>query len=255
VTQVFGSGYADAYDALYADKDYEAECDLIESIASEFGNGCSTFLDLGCGTGGHAIVLASRGRRVTGIDLSPEMVGIARRRAADAGVTSAEFHVGDVRTFRSDETFDVVLLMFAVLGYQLSDTDVQATLETASEHLEPKGVLIFDVWNGPAVEAIGPTTRKKVVPLGSGELRRSARGTLDIERHVCVVDYALEWTIDGSVVSTAREQHQMRYFFDGELRDLAAQSGLEIIRSGAFPEFGRAPQPGDWNALYVARQT
>lgn len=156
MTDTFGPAYADAYDALYADKDYEAECDLIQSLAAVDGCGSGTVLDLGCGTGRHAVILAGRGGRVTGVDRSPEMIAIATRRAEDAGVPSIDLRVGDIRTARVGGRFDVVLLMFAGLGYQLDDTDVVATHETAAAHLEPGGILALDVWNGPAVEVIGP---------------------------------------------------------------------------------------------------
>jgi SAM-dependent methyltransferase len=253
VTGTFGRAYADAYDAIYADKDYEAECRLIESIAARYGRGSSTVLDLGCGTGRHAVILAARGRSVVGVDVSTDMVAIARRRAADAGVSSVDFEVGDVRTFQSDSRFDVALLMFAVLGYQLEDADVEATLETAARHLLPGGVLIFDVWNGPAVEAIGPTTRTKSAPSGTGVLRRGARGTLDARHHICAVDYTVEWIIEDNVVREAQERHRMRYFFEDELDQMARQAGLEIVQSGAFPDFQRPAGKDDWNALYVAR--
>jgi SAM-dependent methyltransferase len=53
------------------------------------------FLDLGCGTGGAAVQLASRGWEVVGIDFAASAIAKARRRAARAGV-SADFRVGDV---------------------------------------------------------------------------------------------------------------------------------------------------------------
>ncbi len=80
--KVFGQDYADQYDLLYTDKDYEAECDLIEEVFRKYGNGrISTILDLGCGTGNHAIPLASRGYHVTGIDISEDMITHAQKKA------------------------------------------------------------------------------------------------------------------------------------------------------------------------------
>ena len=249
----FGRAYADAYDVLYADKDYEAECRLIQSIATRLGRGSDTILDLGCGTGRHAVILAGHGSRVVGVDLSADMVEVARCRAEAAGVSLIDFQVGDVRSFRSRDRFDLVLLMFAVLGYQLEDADVEATLETAAQHLQPGGVLIFDVWNGPGVESIGPEVRTKSMPSGDHVLRRHARGTLDRSRHMCSVEYTLEWIVDGEVERTAQEEHRMRYFFREELDELAGHAGLGIVDAGAFPGFPRPAGDVDWNALYVAR--
>jgi SAM-dependent methyltransferase len=79
---VFGSAYSSAYDALYRDKDYQSECDLIERVFREYGTRpVHTILDLGCGTGNHAIPLAQRGYEVVGVDRSADMLEIAREKA------------------------------------------------------------------------------------------------------------------------------------------------------------------------------
>jgi len=84
--QVFGQVYADQYDFLYSDKDYDAECDLLEEVFRRYRDGnVRTILDLGCGTGNHAIRLARRGYEVTGVDRSPEMLAKAEWKAAELG--------------------------------------------------------------------------------------------------------------------------------------------------------------------------
>ena len=76
---VFGS-YAQFYDILYQDKDYEAECDFLEQIFDRYAPGpVRTILDLGCGTGGHTLPLARRGYEVVGVDRSEKMLAEARR--------------------------------------------------------------------------------------------------------------------------------------------------------------------------------
>src|SRR6266581_5500689 len=80
---VFGRDYAAAYDDLYQDKDYLAETDLIENVFKLYGQSTvRRVLDLGCGTGGHAVVLAARGYEVVGIDRSAEMLERARARGS-----------------------------------------------------------------------------------------------------------------------------------------------------------------------------
>lgn len=253
MTTPFGSAYADAYDELYADKDYEAECELIVQLAAQHGTAGDHVLDLGCGTGRHAVLLAARGMSVTGVDLSTHMVELARQRAAAAGVPPLNLIVGDARDVRLGETFDIALLMFAVLGYQLTDADVVATLRTAREHLRPGGILVFDVWNGPAVETIGPSSRTKSVERDGGVIERRADGSLDPASQRCTVDYQVSWVRDGTVIRCVEERHEMRYFFADELQALARQAGLGIVASGAFPDFGQPADSSQWNALYVAR--
>jgi SAM-dependent methyltransferase len=253
VSETFGAPYADAYDPLYSDKDYEAESDLIETLAGRFGSGSGSVLDLGCGTGRHSVIMASRGWQVIGVDRSEQMLTIATQRALRAGVQNVEFDLGDVRSVRLDQRFDLVLLMFAVLGYQLSDADVSATLETAATHLRPGGLLLFDVWNGSAVEAIGPSSRSKTVDSNGEIIRRHADGVLDRERHLCTVGYQIDWLDGERVVRSAEERHTVRYFFESELRTMASEAGLELLASGAFPAFDKPIDKTEWNALYVAR--
>src|SRR5215831_6155701 len=106
---VFGPAYASAYDDLYRDKDYLAECDLIERVFDTYGERpIRRVLDLGCGTGGHAVPLAERGYEVVGVDRAPDMV-----HRAEARGSSARFEVGDIANVVLDESFDAALMMFA----------------------------------------------------------------------------------------------------------------------------------------------
>jgi SAM-dependent methyltransferase len=247
---VFGAEYAAAYDQLYQDKDYAAECDLIERLFKTYaGRPVRSVLDLGCGTGNHAVPLAARGFAVVGVDRAPDMLRIARSRTGK----SADFELGDVMSVRLNRTFDAVLMMFAVLGYQLADADVEAGLRTARAHLEPGGIFVCDVWYGPAVLAQRPSERVKVIDTARGQLIRVASGDLDVRRDVCHVRYRV-WTIaDGRILAEAREQHAMRYFFEPELEAMLARSGLELVYLGAFPEIDTAPSEQTWNVALIAR--
>ena len=53
-------------------------------------------------------------------------------------------------------TFDAVIALFHVVSYQTTEHDLRATFATAARHLNPGGVLLFDVWHGPAVLAQQP---------------------------------------------------------------------------------------------------
>ena len=255
MSEPFGSEYAVAYDCLYKDKDYLAECRLIDRLLQKYANGnVRKVLDLGCGTGNHALPLAEQDYHVVGVDRAASMLEIARLKTACRRIDGrATFYEGDLRNIDLDQSFDAALMMFAVLGYQLSNADVLAALRTARKHLRAQGVLIFDTWYGPAVLREGPSERIKCIPTESGQILRVASGELDSSRHLCKVSYRL-WKIKGErLAGQTEETHKVRYFFPLELNLFLECAGFTLIRLGAFPEFDRDPDTTTWNVLGLAR--
>ena len=77
----FGATYASIYDDLYAEKDYAAEAQFVlDQIRTAAPQAPLRILDLGCGTGLHAMQLAMAGISVTGVDRSADMVAVAEKR-------------------------------------------------------------------------------------------------------------------------------------------------------------------------------
>lgn len=255
MNEVFGSLYAESYDALYGDKDYLAECALLTRLFQQYGEGSvRTILDLGCGTGNHALPFAEQGYEVVGVDRSADMIAMARKKAVQArSGTSALFHHGDLRSTNLGRRFDAVLMMFAVLGYHRENADVLAALATAHRHLRRGGLLVFDVWYGPAVLHERPSQRLKVIPIAEGKILRAASASVDSLRHLCTVDYLLWRLGNGRAVTETQETHTMRYFFPREIELFLHSSQLQLLRLGVFPEFDRDPDDTTWNVLAVAR--
>lgn len=257
---VFGRGYSGFYDALYGDKDYAREVDMLEEVFRRHARGAvRTVMDMGCGTGGHAIPLSARGFRVTGVDRSSDMLGRARRKVLEQSPPPAgglpEFVEGDLREVSLDRKFDAVLMMFAVLGYQLTNEDVQAALRNVRRHLEPGGLFVFDVWYGPAVLAVKPGDRVKVVENGGRKILRAASGTLDSLRHLTEVRYRIWEFEEGRFLGEAEEVHRMRHFFPQELALFLSQAGMDLLGLHPFGDLENPPDEGSWNALAIARSS
>lgn len=251
---VFSANYADAYDALYHDKDYAAECGQLESIFRCDGQGSiRRVLDLGCGTGGHSIPLAERGFDVAGVDRSEAMLSVARKKAERQRPRGkVEFAQGDLRECRASGPFDAVLMMAAVLSYQLTNEDVLAAMTTARRHLRPGGLFIFDVWYGPAILSQPVSQTLKVCPIAGGEIIRRANGSLDVRRQTCTIDFQV-WRLAGDrVASKTTERHTVRYFFPMELELLLSAAGFSLSRMTAFGELDREPGATDRNVQVVA---
>lgn len=255
---VFGTGYAAAYDALYRDKDYEAECDLIERILSEHGHdGPRRLLDLGCGTGSHALPLARRGHTVTGVDRSPGMLDQAWAKARKAdfpnGTLAPAFHPGDVRTLNLGTRFDAALMMFAVLGYQHENVDLMNTLTTVRQHLTPGGLFVFDVWNGLAVLTDRPGQRIRTVKQNQTRIIRSTETKIDYINQRCFVNFEVFHIEENNLVSEQREEHIMRFFFPKEIDLALSFAGMELVDLRDFSDYNKSADEKSWNIIGIAK--
>jgi len=107
-------------------------------------------LDLGCGSGVHALRLAKRGLRVVGLDIAPRLVEYATHLAQEAGVSGAGFVVGDMRDPRpalaplGDTRFNAVTILSTSFGF-LGDAGDRATLKAAEQLLAPGGRIFLDL--------------------------------------------------------------------------------------------------------------
>ena len=254
MSSVFTPLYADTYDALYREKDYAGECTVIERLFAEHADErVRSLLDLGCGTGNHAVAFGRRGYDVLGIERSDTMVKIARDKTAD--LENVEIRQGDIRSFELDRFFDAALLLFAVLGYLSENEDILQALAAVRRHLRPGGLLVFDIWYGPAVLHERPTSRFSVIPLDGGELLRAVHPRLDTRKQLCHVHYDLWQIREGAITATDHEDHTMRFFFPREIELLVTASGFTLERVSAFPEIASEPDETTWNVVAVARAT
>lgn len=130
---------ADLYDSIYFRehiylRETEFILDNIRNVTRP------TVLDLCSGTGSHAKLLSERGAHMTGIDRSPAMLEIARRK-----VPGARFIEADIRTFSLPERFDAVICMYGAIHYIEEPQDIVQVLRRAYEHLKTGGTMILDV--------------------------------------------------------------------------------------------------------------
>jgi SAM-dependent methyltransferase len=251
---MFGA-YADSYDALYSTKDYGRECDVLEDLFRRyFPEKVGRVLDLGCGTGGHALRMAARGYHVTGIDRSPAMLTEARRKAHESGqVDRTHFEEGDVRSFSVRGTFEAAVAMFAVMSYLPKNIDHEAALASVRRHLVAGGLFVFDVWFGPGVLHEPPADRFKVVTDGETEIVRLATPRFDLLSQSVDVTYRVLRRKGDQLVGDVTETHRMRFFFPQELELLVRAAGFELVSLHQEGSPDRPAGPEDWQVGVVAR--
>ncbi len=246
--------YAIHYDLLYREKDYGAETGFIEDVFRQYSaRPVRTVLDLGCGTGGHALQLGGRGYTVVGIDASEQMISVARSKVTES-MEDIAFHVMDMRDLQLDAQFDAAICMFAALGYLAETKDVLGALNNVRRHLRDDGLLIFDVWNGPAVLRLLPENRLKVVENADVRLLRFVRPVLDAFHHLCHDHYRLLVMQGDRLVREVNEVHTMRFFFPQELIHYLGDTGFTLREICPFPDrSGGKVDETVWNMAVVAQ--
>ena len=131
--------YAETYDVCVPD--WPGEIDFYrEIISKELNSRKGTVLELACGTGRVSIRLAQSGVFVVGLDFSPEMLAVAREKSVNNG--NVRWVEADMRSFKLDESFDLILIPSHSFQNLNTPEDQAACLECAMQHLEPGGLLV-----------------------------------------------------------------------------------------------------------------
>jgi SAM-dependent methyltransferase len=102
-------------------------------------------LDIPCGAGRHSIEFAKRKYRITGLDINPIFLNIAKKRAQKAKL-KIDWVLGDMRKIPFEEKFDVAIMLFTSFGY-FDDKDNQEVFFQISKALKKKGNFVLDVNN------------------------------------------------------------------------------------------------------------
>lgn len=248
--------YAEYYDSFYKEKDYDAEVDFILKLYEKFGNkGINSVLDIGCGTGGHLIPLSKRKLKVKGFDTSEEMIEIASNKISKADFDgSCEVEIGDILDFRDSNVYDLVIAMFAVMGYLKKDEDILKALETVKAHLAKGGLFIFDVWFGPAVLHLMPETRVQEFKHNNQRILRIARPELDVSENLVRINYNLIRFISEREIDEISELHKVRYYFINDLKVLLNKAGFSLDHTCPFMEINTQPTIKDWNISIIAKK-
>lgn len=245
---VFRNLYSKYYNLLYKDKDYQTEGCYILNLIKKFANKRERLLDIGCGTGKHASIIAQYGYNVTGIDLSSSMIDVAQK----SGYPNCEFFVADARDFNLYREFDVIISLFHVISYQNNNDQLEAVFSNISKHLTSQGIFIFDFWYAPAVLIQQPSIRIKRVEDRDIKITRISEPNLYVNDNL--VDINFELIIEEKFphqIIIEKELHQMRYFSIPELDFILKKCGLKSIH---YEEWftGKAPSENTWGICCIA---
>lgn len=219
---------AELYDAIYFTfKDYVAEARDIARIVRSEHAGARSVLDVACGTGEHARLLAhEHGFEVDGIDLNAEFVRLARSKHA-----AGHFDVADMTNFALGRQYDAVICMFSSIGYVCTLPAMQRTLECFRKHLAPGGVIIVEPWFPPEKMHGGHQSTRDADVNG---LHVHRVGTTAVEGRLCHLRFDYTMTKNGEVKHVS-EMHELGLFTEAETLATFEAAGLVARHDAASP--------------------
>ena len=136
--------FAELYDELMDDVDYESWADFYTRLLSIYGIRNGKICECACGTGGLTIPLYRRGFQMTGVDISREMLWEAAQKSRKLGI-AMPFVQQDMKALNLHRPMDAVLATCDGVNYLLTEENLLSFFRAAHRAIKPGGALIFDV--------------------------------------------------------------------------------------------------------------
>ena len=238
-----------SYDRLTQDVPYEKVLEFYERLLAQVGAKPKTVVDLGCGTGSMAALLAEKGYSVTGVDLSEDMLIQAWEKCMDLPKPPM-FVCQSMAELELPEPVDWILSCLDSLNYVTEPRDCRETLRRAYENLNPGGVLLFDVNTPEKLEGLDGQVfldeTEDAYCVWRAEYSRRGR----------ICSYFMDiFQLDERTGQWARgeELHRERAYTTEELTAMLRQAGFSQIR--IFGELKmRPPVDGEQRVFFTARK-
>jgi 2-polyprenyl-3-methyl-5-hydroxy-6-metoxy-1,4-benzoquinol methylase len=225
------------YDRVWGKYDYDSDVKLMNEVFRE--HRYTKIIDIGCGTGNHAIRLSALGYTVTAIDVSPAMLKIAKNKDTEAKV---RFVQGDMKEMEEIVTeagaFDAAICLGHVFSHLTDDRDVDVFLKKIHDALVKNGLFIFNASNARKIDAkylnnlcLDHMVNEERLQLLV--LAYNARDTVNPDIIVWRPIYLVKE--DGDFDMQIRE-HRLRWFRFSKLKKSLLENHFEISAAYSGPE-------------------
>lgn len=237
--------FAYVYDELNVNYDKES---IIKRLKQLLG-GCREVADLCCGTGDVAIALARSGYKVTGIDISEDMLNVATGKAMQSAAR-VQFVCMDARELKLMKKADAVYSVTDGMNYMLDDASLKRAFTSVYDSLNDNGLFVFDMSTEHKFECM---LDDKTYIFDFDDIFVSWQNEYDHESRMCTMYLTGFQKNDDDTYSRFDEEHKQRAYTKDEIEQMLDKCGFAVEDVYAGYE-DRKLTENDERALYVARK-
>ena len=236
-----------SYDRLTNDVDYEATVDFYYEILKREDLKPRSCVDLACGTGSVTAILAKKGLRVTAVDLSEEMLTVAREKTMELE-NQPLFLCQDLAELYLPRAVDMAVCALDSLDYITDPADCEEAIRRVYKILNPGGIFIFDV-NTP--EKLRAMDGQMFID-EDDDVYCVWRGEFDEETNIC--SYGMDlFQRKGKLWERSFEEHREYAYSEAQLVGWLKAAGFTHIAVYADRLF-EAPREGEQRIYIKARK-
>tara|TARA_Y100000590_G_scaffold423033_1_gene528374 strand:- start:177 stop:935 length:759 start_codon:yes stop_codon:yes gene_type:complete len=248
----FNKDYSNFYDLIYKDKKYNDEISSVKRIIRKYSKNSKDLLEFGCGTGNHSNLLSKLNLNVLGIDMSPYMLKIAKKKYGKN--KKLKFLKSDINKLKIKKKFDIVSALFHILSYRIKEGDIKKFFLNSNKHLKKDGVLIFDFWYKPAVLYLKPEKKVKFSSDNKNEVYRVTHPQWYKSKDIIDITYELLiFNKKSKKARMVKEIHKMKYFDMKIIKKYLKKYGFKLLKSLEIISNKKISRR-TWGALVVAKK-
>ena len=213
------------YDELMQVVPYDDWAEYVMTLFSFAGHKPQRTLDCACGTGNISFELARLGQEVVGVDISAEMIRVAREKAQGRNADNPRFYQADLADFTLVESFDSATCLYDSLNYILEPEGLQAAFSHIAQHVESGGVFVFDM-NSVFALSQDLFTQSNFNPRAA--LHYDWRAHFDASTRICRVEMKFERATKNGV-EEFHETHRERAYELDEVKSMLQIANWNLL--------------------------
>jgi SAM-dependent methyltransferase len=224
------------YDTVWGKHDYDSDVKFLDELFRK--HDCKRIVDIGCGTGNHAVRLDGLGYEVTGFDVSPTMLEIAKRKDKNAKI---KFVRGDMKkledTIPKGQRFDAAICLGQVFSHLMTDSDVHGFFKALRKILRKNGLFAFSARNAKRMseEYLNKLLLNHMINEEKIQLLVLGYNSRDEQDPNILVWRPIYLLKENNKVDLQIREHKLRWFELSMLKKALMDNGFRTIRVYSGP--------------------